>query len=519
MTSRVAAVVPVIDECDAIGEVVAGLLQAGACCVFVVDGGSRDGTRDVATRAGAIVVDEPRRGYGRACRSGALRALDRGSPEHVHDVVAFLDGDGSCDPADLPSLTEVLSRADVALGRRPGRLLEPGAMPWHARLGNALVAAIIAARTGRGLHDLPPFKAVRRSVLERLALDDDRYGWTAQLIARALVDPNIRVREVPVAFRSRRGGVSKVSGSWRASIRAGRAMIGTAIRETRPRPVIGLMAKAPGEGHAKTRLAAQLGEAYTADLWTAFLGDVAGNLLEASRRSRSTPLVMMPRAADVAPVLRIIGPAWTPLVQTRVGLSAALTELFLESFDRGADRAIAVAGDVPSLPPSHVTAALERLAAQRCAAVLGPSIDGGYHLVGMRWDATPRWWPRRARAHRRRRLAGRLEAVFCDVPMGGESARSATERALEDAGWRVTTVASWPDIDTVPDLRALADQLAGDGRWAPRTVAWIAGHGAAIENAQPTAGPARPNPGTGVGLESLAPSPATATVARSPSAP
>ncbi len=482
MILRVAAVVPVIDEQDAISDVVSGLRNAGACCVQVVDGGSRDGTRDIAAAAGAVIVDEPRRGYGRACLTGAERALGPGPDGHAHEVVAFLDGDGSCDPRDLSRLIAALADADVALGRRPRHLVEAGAMPWHAGLGNRLVAAIVAARSGRTVHDFPPFKALRRATLERLELDDERYGWTVQLVARALVEPSIRVLEVPVAFRVRRGGVSKVSGSWRASVRAGREMVRTAVNETSPRPVIGLMAKAPGSGHAKTRLAVALGEGHTADLWAACLADVAANLQEACRRGRSSPIVMLARTDDIDPVGQIIGPAWTSLVQSRHGLSAALAEVFLAAFDRGADRAIAVAGDVPALRPSRIQEALAALDEGTGSAVVGPSSDGGYHLVGLRWQS-PRWWfPGPVRRWLRARLARRLETVFRSIPMGGATALEATVRTLGEAGWRVSTVASWPDVDTLADLQTLVRELDGDSRWAPRTAAWIARHQAVIDD-------------------------------------
>jgi glycosyltransferase A (GT-A) superfamily protein (DUF2064 family) len=429
-----------------------------------------------------VIVDEPRRGYGRACLTGAERALGPGSDGHAHDVVAFLDGDGSCDPADLPKLLVALVDADVTLGRRPGRMTDAGAMPWHARLGNRFVAAIVAARTGRTVRDMPPFKALRRASLQRLELDDERYGWTVQLVARALAEPTIRVREVPVAFRIRRGGVSKVSGSWKASIRAGRAMIAVAVRETRPRPVIALMAKAPGPGHAKTRLALGLGEELTAELWTACLADVAETVRAASREGRASPIVVLARGDDVDPVERIIGPGWSPIVQSRPGLSAALTEVFLVAFDRGADRAVAVAGDVPGLPPSRIRAALTALNAGTGSAVIGPSRDGGYHLVGLRWRSVPRWWPRPVRKRMRTRLAGRLKSVFDPVSMGASSAGDATVRALGQAGWRVSTVASWPDVDILADLRYLSRHLDTDDHWAPRTVAWMARHRNVIDD-------------------------------------
>jgi glycosyltransferase A (GT-A) superfamily protein (DUF2064 family) len=475
-----AAVVPVIDEREAVADVVGGLLRVGACCVFVVDGGSTDGTPDVAASAGAIVVSEPRRGYGRACLTGAERAL-RPDP-HPHASVAFLDGDGSCDAAAISRLVAALDTAAVALGRRPARLIESGAMPWHARLGNRLVALIVSIRTGRRVHDLPPAKALRASALERLRLDETGYGWTVQLVGRALADPTLRVREIPVAFRRRRGGVSKVSGSVRSSALAARAMLRVAVQATRPRPVVALMAKAPRDGHAKTRLAMDLGAEPTAELWAACLGDSGSNLLEAARAGDMDPVVMLAGPADLAPVADILGPGWAPSIQRRAGLSGALIDVFLEAHDRGTDRAMAVAGDVPSLPPGYVVDALHRLADGADDAVMGPSADGGYHLVALRWPATPRWLPRAVRRRRRARLADRLRSGF-DVPMGGTTALDATTGGLAAAGWRVTDLEPWADLDTIADLRGLVRDLDGDGRFAPRTTAWLVGHRSTVEKA------------------------------------
>ncbi len=473
MSVRVAAVVPVIDEREAIGEVVEGLRRAGACCIFVVDGGSCDGTAEVAAAVGAIVVVEPRRGYGRACLTGGARALAH--DPHRHDTVVFLDGDGSCDGEDLTALVAALATADVALGRRPTQLIAPGAMPWHARLGNHFVALGVSVRTGRRVRDLPPAKALRASVLERLRLDEAGYGWTVQLVARALTDPTLRVREVPVGFRRRQGGTSKISGSPRASVGAGLAMLRVAVQATRPRPVIALMAKAPRAGHAKTRLAAGIGEDRTAGLWAACLADTGANLVDAATVSGCELVVMLAEASDVKPILRIVGHVWTPLVQRGSGLAAALAEAFLAAFDRGADHALAVAGDVPSLPPAYVIDALRRLERGSDRSVFGPSADGGYHLVGLGWQGAPRWWPRVARQRRRARLARRLELAF-NVPMGGASALEATRSGMIAAGWFPEDLAPWMDLDTVDDLRVLVAELDSDGRFAPSTKAWVTRH-------------------------------------------
>nr|MBA2380980.1 DUF2064 domain-containing protein [Chloroflexota bacterium] len=447
----------------------------------VVDGGSRDGSREVAAGAGAVVIGEPRRGYGRACLRGTRQALAPAPDGHRHDAVAFLDGDGSCDPGDLPRLIAALAGADVVLGRRPRRLVERSAMPWPARLGNALVATIVSLRCGRVIRDLPPYKVVRRATLEQLDLDDETYGWSVQLVARAGREPSIRVREIPVPFRARRGGVSKVSGSWRASFDAGRAMIAVAVRETRRRPVLALMAKAPGAGHAKTRLAVELGEDRTAELWAACLADVGEAGETAGREVAAASVVMIPRSDDIDPIGRIIGPGWIPIVQRRVGLAAALVEVFITAFDRGADRAVAIAGDAPGLPPSLIRDAFAALDAGRDAAAVGPSQDGGYHLVGLRWGPVPVGWPRLLRERRRRRLEQRLAMAFETVPMGAAEAFDETVRALGAAGWQVASLGSWPDLDTLADLRVLAGRLAEDGRWAPRTAAWIDRHRAVME--------------------------------------
>ena len=481
MTSRVAAIIPVIDEVSSIASLVAGLRANGSCCVIVVDGGSRDGTQEVAHRSGAIVIEEPRRGYGRACLTGAAAAMTS-TDGHIHDAVAFLDGDGSCDPADLPRLLAALDTAHVALGHRPGHRLEPGAMPWHARLGNALVAAIVSLRTGRRVRDLPPFKAIRSASLQRLALTDERYGWTVQFVARALLDRDLRVREVPVAFRRRQGGRSKVSGSWRASVGAGRAMMTTAFRESRQgRPVV-LMAKAPRAGHAKTRLAAELGEALTAELWAACIADVGRTVDAVSVAAGRRPIVMAAESSDVDPLTLLLGDRWIPLVQRRPGLGAALTESFLHAFDQGDDGCVAVAADSPTLAPERIAEAFHALAARPAAAVLGPTPDGGYYLVGLRWRAARPWWPAWLRRRARARLERRLSRAFETPSMGSGSALDGTRQGMHEGGWRVVTIDPWSDLDTLADLRALAVTLAGDGHRPPATTEWIGRHQAVIED-------------------------------------
>lgn len=465
MSDRLAAVIPALDEADAIGDVVRGLLEVEACCVIVVDGGSRDGTPQIAAAAGAVVVEEDRRGYGRACLTGARVAQQ----DHAHGAVAFLDGDGSCAAADLPRLRAALAMADLVLGSRRSRDIEAGAMPLHARLGNDLVAGLIRLRTGRRIRDLPPYKLIRAEHLARLALDAVGYGWTVQLVSRAATDPSVRIREVPVRFLRRRGGVSKVAGQLRASILAAVAMLRTAWTETAPRPMIAIVAKAPRAGQVKTRLIPELGEHEAARLWSASLSDTASVVRSAAVALRAVPHVIV-RADELDEVQAVVGPGWMSTVQRRPGLGGAIGAAFETAAAIGADRALVVSGDNPDLPPGHLEAALRQL--DHADAVLGPTEDGGYHLVGLRWRAVPPI-PRVA-ALMLRRFRRRVRLAFGLVPMGTGLALDRTHRALTSSGFRVTLSPTWPDVDTSEDLCQLAARLeVAPAEVAPHTRAWL----------------------------------------------
>ena len=465
MNERLAAVIPALDEAVSIGDLVRGLRLADACCVIVVDGGSRDGTAELAAEAGSIVVREHRRGYGRACLTGAEVA----QREHRHDAVAFLDGDGSCNPADLPRLLGGLRGADVVLGRRRPRDVQAGALPLHARLGNDLVAAIITLRTHRRIHDLPPFKVVRAELLERLRLDAAGYGWTVQLISRAAADRTIRIREVPVRFLRRRGGVSKVAGRLRASLFAAFAMVATAWRETAPRPVIVMVAKAPRAGQVKTRLIAELGPEGAAALWGAFVADSAAVVQAAAAELRALPLVVV-RADEREEMAALVGPEWSFATQHRPGLDGAIAAAFETAASLGANRALVVSGDNPDLPSGHLAAALRLL--DIADAVLGPTEDGGYHLVGLRWRAIP---PIPILGDLvARRFRRRIRTAFGVVPMGTGRALDRTHRALTSSGFRVIFSPTWPDVDTSDDLWRLAARLeVAPADVAPRARVWL----------------------------------------------
>jgi glycosyltransferase involved in cell wall biosynthesis len=218
---RVAVVIPALDEAAALPAVLAAIPAAGAGWrierTLVVDNGSTDGTGAVARGAGAEVRAEPRRGYGSACLA-ALAELRRHPPQ----AVAFLDADGSDDPADLDRVLAPLAAgaADLVVGSRVLGNREPGSLTPIQRFGNALAARLLGALYGVRVTDLGPLRAVEWQALERLGMRDPDYGWTVEMQARAMRH-GLRVAEVPVGHRTRRAGRSKVSGTVRGAVGAG----------------------------------------------------------------------------------------------------------------------------------------------------------------------------------------------------------------------------------------------------------------------------------------------------------
>ena len=203
---RVSVIIPTRNEARAIGRVLADLPADLITEVLVVDNDSSDGTPEIAARLGARVVCEPRRGYGRACLTGLAHTS-------APDVVVFLDGDYSDRPVELPRLLGPISdgRADITLGSRLTGPRMPGALPWHAALGNRLAAGLISLLFGQRITDLGPFRAARADVLRVLALEETTYGWAVEMILKGALR-GFRIVEVPVSYHSRIGK-SKISGT------------------------------------------------------------------------------------------------------------------------------------------------------------------------------------------------------------------------------------------------------------------------------------------------------------------
>ena len=211
-------VIPVLDEAAALPTLLDAMPRGYR--PIVVDNGSTDGSGHIAARLGARVVNEPVRGFGAACWAGlCASAADDG-------VVCFMDGDGSLDPADLPTVAGPVLRgtADLVLGaRQPTRR---GAWPLHARVANSLVAAELRRRTGHRLRDLGPMRAARRDGLLMLGIQDRRFGWPLEMVLRA-ANAGWSLEEVAVPYMPRLGRskvTGTVSGTWRTVRDMGRVL-------------------------------------------------------------------------------------------------------------------------------------------------------------------------------------------------------------------------------------------------------------------------------------------------------
>ena len=220
---RVSVIIPTHNEAQAIERVLGDIPSEIATEVIVVDSNSTDGTPEIAAKMGARVIQEPCRGYGRACLTGVAAA---NSP----DVIVFLDGDYSDRPSELPIVLApiVEGRADIVLGSRLHDRRSHGALPWHQAFGNRLAASLIRILYRVNLTDLGPFRAGRADVLSALALEETTYGWAVEMILKGAL-AGYRIVEVPVSYHPRIGK-SKISGTLKGTIGAGWFILSLIVR-------------------------------------------------------------------------------------------------------------------------------------------------------------------------------------------------------------------------------------------------------------------------------------------------
>jgi glycosyltransferase involved in cell wall biosynthesis len=217
-------IIPALNEERSVPFVLRDIADNRVRRIVVVNNGSTDGTSRAAREHGAIVVDEPRAGYGSACLAG-LYFMTADPP----DVVAFLDADYSDFPNELGRILDALHTADLVIGSRTTGGSEAGALLPQARFGNWLATRLIQLRWGVRFTDLGPFRAVRWSALERINMQDRDFGWTVEMQVKAAA-LGLRCVEVPVSYR-KRVGVSKITGTVRGSWLAGKKILYVIARE------------------------------------------------------------------------------------------------------------------------------------------------------------------------------------------------------------------------------------------------------------------------------------------------
>jgi len=232
--SQISIVIPALNEGESIGRVVAEMPWGLIAECIVVDNGSSDGTAAIARANGARIV-ESQRGYGAACLAGSLAARVESG------ILVFMDGDGSDVIAELERLTGPIAadEADFVIGSRIGGKREPGSMLPSQVIAGRMVGLLLRLFQGVKYTDMGPFRAIRRSSLEAMGMSELTYGWNLEMQIKA-AQMGLRILEVPVDYRRRIGGVSKVSGDWKASIKAGvrilEVLFRVGLKRRRPHP-------------------------------------------------------------------------------------------------------------------------------------------------------------------------------------------------------------------------------------------------------------------------------------------
>jgi cellulose synthase/poly-beta-1,6-N-acetylglucosamine synthase-like glycosyltransferase len=227
--SSLTVIIPALNEAGNIRLLIQEVLATIPAEVVVVDNGSTDETAVEAAYDSVIVVKENRRGYGYACAAGVAAATG--------DILVFMDGDRSFLPAEIPRLVQPIydNEADLVLGSRMGSQMETGAMLLHQRFGNWIVACLMKPLYSLDLTDLGPFRAIRRSLLLSLQMEEMTFGWPTEMIVKTACCEG-RIQEVPITYRQRRAGQSKVSGTLRGTLLATRFILGVTFRYAlRPR--------------------------------------------------------------------------------------------------------------------------------------------------------------------------------------------------------------------------------------------------------------------------------------------
>ncbi len=374
-------IIPAYNEEDSVGRVLTDIPD-WVDQVILVDNGSTDQTAQVASEHGALVVHEPRRGYGQACLTG-IDHLD------YCDIVVFLDADYSDFPEEMPLLVAPIAdnKTDMVIGSRIANDASSKVLTTTQRFGNSLACFLMKCFWRSQFTDLGPFRAIRFHSLKRIKMEDRNFGWTIEMQIKAL-RAKLRVMEIPVSYRQRIG-YSKISGTLKGMFSAGTIILWTIAKQivnptrfyhSKKNKLI-IFSRYPLPGQAKTRMIPKLGNAGAAHLQRQ-LTEYTINSISPLLNSEDLNIEVQYHGGDHRKLQQWLGADIDYQQQSPGDLGHKLHQAFLQSFEQGHQNIIIIGTDCTDLNAIHITKAINAL--EQKDVVIGPSHDGGYWLIGMR---------------------------------------------------------------------------------------------------------------------------------------
>jgi glycosyltransferase involved in cell wall biosynthesis len=223
---KIGVIIPAYNEELSIGKVVSEIPGNIMTEIVVVNNNSTDKTKEVATEAGAIVLDESFQGYGASC----LKGIEYLKSRNVN-IIVFLDGDYSDYPEEIKNLINpiITENYDFIIGSRVLGRRGKGALPLQSRIGSIIAGFLIQLFWETKYTDLGPFRAIKTEKLIELNMKDKWYGWTVEMQIKA-IKRGLRLKEVPVSYR-KRIGKSKVTGTIKGTLMASVIILKTIFTE------------------------------------------------------------------------------------------------------------------------------------------------------------------------------------------------------------------------------------------------------------------------------------------------